>query len=400
MTIGRVGWKTLIPALFLAVFSLRPAQSQTYTVLHVFAGGATDGALPNGELIQDAAGNLYGTASAGGADHHGVVFKLDTTGAVTILSNIGGNPVVGLFRDSEGDLYGTTSQGGAGNGTVFRLDTNNVLTTLYTFKGGTDGGAPDSTLVSINGALYGTTRFGGDLNCACGVIFRVTKTGKEEVLHRFTGGTDGGEAQGLVRDTAGNLYGGFSGEGVINTDQCPTGCGIVFKLDTAGVFTVLYAFAGGTDGLIPMGRLIRDTNGNIHGVTASGGEAGGGIVFRLDASGNKTVLHNFFGFGGGHDPDNGLLDVGGALYGTTALGGDFSKACPDGCGVLYQIAKTGQYTELHRFAGLAAEDGNSPAVGQLTLGADGSIYGAASIGGSVCPDATTLGCGVIFKYTP
>jgi uncharacterized repeat protein (TIGR03803 family) len=396
--------RTLVALLTLSIASIS-LHAQTYTVLHVFTGGPTDGALPNGELVQDAAGNLYGTTSAGGAEHEGVVFKLDTSGAITILSSVDGGPAAGLFRDPEGNLYGTTAQGGAGgNGTVFKLDTNNVLTTLYSFKNGSDGSAPNSKLVSINGELYGTTRNGGDPNCTCGVIFKVTKDGKEEVLYVFRGETSEtsqGQSQGLVRDAAGNLYGGFTEEGITNTDQCPDGCGIIFKLDTAGVFTVLYSFAGGTDGLNPVGRLIRDTNGNIHGVTASGGDIGGGTVFRLDANGDKTVLHNFFGFGGGHDPDNGLLDVGGILYGTTAVGGDFPKACPDGCGVLYQVGKTGQYAVLHRFGGLGAEDGNSPAIGQLTLGADGSIYGAASIGGSVCPEGggATLGCGVIFKYT-
>jgi uncharacterized repeat protein (TIGR03803 family) len=372
------------------------AQGQTYTVLHVFAGGSTDGSDPNGEMIRDDAGNLYGTTNGGGTSDGGTVFKLDPSGVLTILSSLDGHPDAGLFRDPAGNLYGTTMQGGRGNnGTVFMLDTNNVLTTLYTFKGGTDGAQPQFKLVSVNGELYGTTRFGGDLDCTCGVVFKVTKSGKEEVLYRFTGGADGAQPQGLVRDSAGNLY------GVATSDTLPS-FGTVFELDTAGVFTVLYTFKGGADGENPVGRLIRDTNGNIHGVTAAGGDPGGGTVFRLDAAGNKTVLHNFFAYGGGYQPVDGLIDVAGTLYGTTLSGGDFPKDCPDGCGLLYQIGKTGQYTVLHRFAGLAAGDGNSPNIGQLTLGADGSIYGATSIGGNTCPDGNgaTLGCGVIFKYTP
>lgn len=238
----------VLNALLMLLVASSPADAQTYTVIHTFAGGAADGSSPNGEMIPDDTGNLYGTTSGGGTSDGGTVFKLDQSGVVTILSSLDGHTDAGLFRDPEGNLYGTTTQGGAnGNGTVFKLDTNNVLTTLYTFKNGTDGAQPQFRMVSINGELYGTTRFGGDLNCTCGVIFKVTKGGRETVLYRFTGGADGAQPQGLVRDSAGNLYGAASS---ITTPDF----GTVFELDTAGVFTVLYTFTGGTDGGIQRGR--------------------------------------------------------------------------------------------------------------------------------------------------
>jgi uncharacterized repeat protein (TIGR03803 family) len=124
-----------------------------------------------------------------------------------------------------------------------------------------------------------------------------------------------------------------------------------------------------------------------------------GVVFRVDGSGNETVIHKFFGYGGGAVP-SGLLDVGGVLYGTTGGGGDSSCFPPGkGCGVVYQLGKTGQYTVLHRFAGSGTGDGDGGAVDALTLGEDGSIYGATSYGGTGKCTGGHPGCGVIFKRT-
>lgn len=285
---------------------------------------------------------------------------------------------------------------------MFKLDTNNTLKTLHSFignlNGAGDGQGPRARLVTRNGDLYGITAFGGgSTNCndGCGTIFKMTTGGTETVLYRFTGGSDGANPQGVIRDSEGNLYGIASSGG--------TGEGTVWKLDTLGVFTVLYSFTGGADGGKPMGRLIRDTNGNIHGVTASGGDAtcNCGVVFRLDANGNETILHKFFGYGGGFEGFVGLLDVGGTLYGTTLSGGDPTCNSGGGCGVLYQIGKTGQYAVLHRFAGATTRDGAYNIFGSLSLGADGSIYGATWYGGAGTSCSGSIpGCGVIFKYTP
>lgn len=404
MTSRRIGCKVLI-LLFVLAITPGATQAQTYTVLHNFAGGTKDGSFANGELIQDASGNLYGTTLEGGTANAGVIFKLDPSGVVTILHDFSGGsdgarPEGGLLRDPQGNFYGMTSTGGfGGGGTVFKLDTSNTLKTLFSFGLGDTGAGPRSRLVTTNGYLYAITTFGGSPNCknGCGLIFRMTQGGTETVLYRFTGGTDGAYPQGLIRDSAGNLY------GVAMTNITAPGAGTVFKLDTAGAFTVLYTFTGGADGGTPMGRLIRDTNGIIHGVTASGGDSTChcGVVFRLDTSGNEAVIHKFFGHGGGTEPFVGLLDVGGALYGTTLFGGDLTCDSPNGCGVLYQIGNTGHYTVLHGFGGSTAGDGDYNPFGGLTLGMDGSIYGATWYGGTGTGcNGSFPGCGVVFKYTP
>ncbi|HUA16564.1 MAG TPA: choice-of-anchor tandem repeat GloVer-containing protein [Verrucomicrobiae bacterium] len=396
--------------LALCLFMALPAFAQTYTVLYNFGQSETDASFPNGELIQDPAGDIYGTTYAGGAFGAGTVFELDTNGQETILySFTGGNdgaaPEAGLFRDPrDGSFYGTTTGGGVyGLGTVFKLDTSNSLTTLHSFKGGTDGAFPAYRLISVNGELYGTTYFGGGSGCdstiGCGTIYKITKGGLKSILYRFKGHADGGYPQGLIQDSVGNLY------GAAEVSSTPHG-GTIFKLDASGVFSVVYAFTGGADGGSPQGKLIRDANGNIHGVTTLGGaftcdpSVGCGVVFRLDANGNESVLHRFFAYGGGDDPQIAVLDVGGVLYGTTVFGGDLSCNSPDGCGVFFQIGKTGQYTILHDFDNSFAGHMGSPTFGGLTLGRDGNIYGATRYGGTgtKCADSETA-CGVIFRYT-
>lgn len=391
-----------VAPLALFVASL-PAEAQ-YSVVYSFAGAPNDGAFANGELIQDAAGNFYGTTMEGGTNNWGAMFKLDSSGNETILYNFtggsdGGWPMGGLLRDTEGNLYGTTSVAGTnGGGTVFELDTSKTLRTIFQFGLATTGDGPRSRLVTNKGDLYGVTTAGGIFNgqTRYGIIYKVTKGGTETVLYSFTGGNDGARPQNLIRDSAGNLYGvatAASGTAV--------NAGTVWNLDTAGVFSVLYAFTGGADGGTPTGRLIRDTNGDIHGVTLSGGDpsCNCGVVFQVDTNGNETVIHKFFGHGGGAQPDAGLLDIGGTLYGTTTGGGDF--ACDSGgCGVLYQIGKTGEYSILHRFAGSAGGDGDTNVFGGLALGTDGSIYGSTSYGGTGTCTLAHPGCGTLFKYTP
>jgi len=145
------------------------AQAQTYTVLYEF-NFSTDGSSPNGKLVGDSAGNLYGTASLGGLGY-GVVFKLNKTGETVLYSFTNGAdrgfPYGGVIQDSAGNLYGTTGYGGAsGNGTVFKLDTNGTEIVLYSFTGGADSRDSAST-------LYGTANAGGACNQGCGVVFRL-----------------------------------------------------------------------------------------------------------------------------------------------------------------------------------------------------------------------------------
>jgi uncharacterized repeat protein (TIGR03803 family) len=335
------------------------------------------------------------------------VFKLDLMGKETVLYSFtggldGGIPIGRLLRDHGGNLYGVTSLGGdskCGCGTVFKLDPSGALTVLHRFKGGKDGaqneGQPELGLVLIKGDLYGATSFGGvsgcDGNLGCGVIFKVTQTGKETVLYRFTGRADGAFPQDLIADQSGNLYGTAGGS------YMQGNAGTVFKLDTTGKLSILYTFPGGARGNSPRWRLMRDAKGIVHGVTQFGGDptcplgsSGCGVAFRLDATGKESVLHTF----GkrpqdGQAPSGGLLDVAGSLYGTTFYGGIKNTTCGFGCGVVYRIGDTGKYTVLYRFTGGA--DGWIP-TGGLTEDA-GNLYGTSVLGGSGSN-------GVVFQITP
>lgn len=217
------------------------------TVLYNFCpngyGNCTDGASPQAGPIDDAAGNLYGTTSGGGANGLATVFRLSPAGVETVLHSFAGdadgaNPFAGLIRDEDGNLYGTTSAGGpSGQGTVFKVDPEGSETVLYSFTGGTDGGYPEAGLVSDEkGNLYGTTFFGGRASppcySFCGVVFKVDTAGMETVLYSFKGGADGlNPAAGLMLGKAGNLY-GTTGYGGDSGQSCATGigCGVVFKL--------------------------------------------------------------------------------------------------------------------------------------------------------------------------
>jgi uncharacterized repeat protein (TIGR03803 family) len=299
------------------------------TVLYSFTGGG-DGGNPVAGVIRDSAGNLYGTTVYGGPANQGVVYKVDTTGHETVLYSFtggadGGWPEAGVIRDSAGNLYGTTTSGGAlHKGGVYKLDTAGLETVLYSFTGGADGGVPYSGVIrDLAGNLYGTTTAGG--TAGGGVVYKLDTAGLETVLCAFTS-TDGADAfAGVIRDTAGNLYGTSTTRGALNN-------GFVYKLDAAGHETVLYSFTGGADGGLPYSGVIRDLAGNLYGTTSAGGTAGAGVVYKLDTTGLETVLHSFTGKADGAGPEAGVIrDPAGNLYGTTEYGGRSSS------GVIYKI---------------------------------------------------------------
>jgi uncharacterized repeat protein (TIGR03803 family) len=257
-------------------------QTGKETRLYEFIGGS-DGANPFSALTRDSAGNLYGTASGGGASGFGVVFKLDTTGKQTVLHSFAGGsgdgqyPFAGVIRDAAGNLYGTTQNGGASNfGTVFKLDATGSLTLLYSFSGGADGGFPyyGRLVRDKGGNLYGTTFAGGAFKF--GTVFKLDTTGKETVLYSFAGPPGDGQFPyaGLVPDAAGNLYGTTNLGGAFGT-------GTLFKVDKTGVETVLRHLAYASDGGYPYAGMIRDSGGNLYGVTSSGGPSFAGTVFKL-----------------------------------------------------------------------------------------------------------------------
>jgi uncharacterized repeat protein (TIGR03803 family) len=224
------------------------------TVLYNFGCGS-DGCDPATGVILDSAGNIYGTTFDGGLGSQccGVVFKLDADGTETVLHTFegpdGAGPSSPLLMDSGGNLYGMTSgggnldcQGGLGCGVVYKLSPNSngtwAETVLYKFcstSNCTDGKFPGggALIQDAAGNLYGTAIEGGaNAGCGgsgCGVVFELSTSGKETVLHNFTGGHDGGLPTGLTMDSARNLY-GTAPAGGDTTCNPPTGCGTVFKL--------------------------------------------------------------------------------------------------------------------------------------------------------------------------
>jgi uncharacterized repeat protein (TIGR03803 family) len=316
---------------FGTVFQITSAGTEK--VLYSFSGGA-DGSGPISDLVE-ANGNFYGTTiEGGGAGAVGTVFKVTSTSRETVLASLtledgGAYPEGGLVRDKHGNLYGTTSgyNGGYGNGAVFKVSSSGKLTILYTFQSGDDGLCPyGDLLLDAEGNLYGTTYRGG--TSGLGTVFEITPSGSETVLYSFTGGTDGSlPAAGLFRDVSGNLYGTTTGGG--------NGYGTVFKVTPDGTETIVHSFTD-SDGYYPIAPLVQDAKGNFYGTTEFGGRHGQGTVFKLTGKGIETVVHSFTGKKDGGSPVAGLIfDTEGNLYGTTSGGGN--TKCVGGCGVVFKI---------------------------------------------------------------
>jgi uncharacterized repeat protein (TIGR03803 family) len=300
-----------------------------------------------------------------------------------------------LLQASNGTLFGTTNGGGnyqnysgvancynGGCGGVFNVTPSGQFSLLHLFSG-TDGGSPYSGLtLGPDGAFYGMTWVGGaSSTCVfnggmtgCGTVFKIDANGTFSLVHSFTGSDGAFPQSGLLLGADGNLYGTTSQGGTPTscTNFQTPGCGTIFKMDSSGNVTVVHSFVG-TDGATPNAALLQTQDGSFYGTTTSGGASNGGIIFQINPAGKFQVLHSFVG-SDGSDPSTALTQAAdGNIYGTTC-GGGANKYY----GVVFRIDTTGTFSVLHNFAGADGACGSSA----MLQGNDGFLYGTTSNGGS------------------
>jgi uncharacterized repeat protein (TIGR03803 family) len=336
----------------------------------------------------------------------GVVFEVSAAGKFSVLHTFiysdGANPTIAA-QDASGNLYGTTVWGGntslcpdGGCGEIFKLTSTGEFTVLYSFTGGADGGNPNDLIIDDDGNFYGTANDG---DSGVNEIFELTNSGSLQVLYVF--GQYSGDAlipEGIVRDSSGNLYGtSFQGGAY--------GAGTVFKFDTAGNESLLYSFHGKSDGGLPLAPPVMDQAGNLYGTASQNGYQRGpcnppdstegcGTVFKVDTAGAFSVLFAFNDFDGQYAGPL-AIDASGTIYGTTAFGGNTCE--PGGCGVAFKVNSKNKESVLYDFPGQAG--GSWP--GKLVEDSKGNQYGTAIFGGDLsCPYQSGTGCGLVFELTP
>lgn len=450
------------------VFEITP--SGQLTTLYNFCSltGCADGSLPTAGLVQASNGNFYGTTAFGGANGDtGTIFEMTPSGQLTTLYNFcsqtfctdGTHPHAGLLQGSDGNLYGTTAGGQGPNlwwsfGTVFGMTPAGQLTTLYDFCSQSycsDGAYPHGGLAqSGSGVLFGATYYGGTY--LDGTVFTLplglipakmtpgSKTaansigvghgaeataapgvrgnGKGTMVSEFSDSKGSTAAQlaraktrgiqervpvasaqnsappvtsildlygangafpyanSLTQGNDGNLYGVTGSGGTYEQ-------GTVFRLTPGGTLTTIYTFCSltnCTDGVEPFGGLVQATNGNFYGTTPLGG-FGAGTVYEITSGGQLTTLHNFCSqenCSDGNYAEAGLVQAtDGNLYGTTGAGGG-----PNSGGVVFQITPAGQLTPLYDFCSVSnCADGSQPSAG-LVQASDGNLYGTTWSGGA------------------
>jgi uncharacterized repeat protein (TIGR03803 family) len=356
--------------------SPQPDGGWTESILYPFSQSlaytGSGAAAATAGLIMDSAGNFYGTSYLFGdpACSCGYVFEISPTGTggwqqKTLYNFLNGSdgeqPDAALTLGPNGQLYGTASTGTGANyyGNVFQLTPNSDGTwthsVIYTFHG-PDGSGPDSALVlDPAGNLYGTTGGGGFstlcYGSGCGTIFELTPTSNgswtESVLYSFGGGVNGSHPSGVVRDSAGNLYGttasGGKGSAYCNSvNRYYDGCGVVFEVSNINGHwskSVVYAFEPPVvpdDGAVPQGGVVLDSEGNLYGTTSYGGiltclldpgyyPGGCGTVYKLTPQSGGWVKTNLYAFqetADGYEPVAApYVDAFGNVFGTTLYGG-------------------------------------------------------------------------------
>ena len=370
--------------------------------------GGPPGACPQGRLAFGPDGNLYGTLTfkgvggepMGSGGGYGGIFRLAPTWSYTWLYQFtngmdGGNPTAGLTLGSDGSFYGVTTNGGLyeTNGTAFKVTTDGLLTALYSFTGGADGGCPMGELAAdVSGTFYGTTVVGG--TSGFGTVFSITTKGALTPIYSFSGRADGGwPYAGLTLGPDGNFYGVTTWGGAAND-------GTVFQIRTNGALKTLHSFTG-SDGAIPVGALALANDGNFYGTTIQGGTYDGGAIFRIGTTGDYALL---FSFVPGALGPTGMTPLGqlvqgpdGAFYGVACQGGlsgdqGWHVVGWQGDGTLFRITAAGNFSVLYSFGAFLAMDGvgdffgplpgdGANPYGGMITGPGGALYGTTLIGG-------------------
>jgi len=339
--------------------------------------GASNGSNPNGSLLEAANGKLYGMTFNGGNTGNGIIFEYDTLSATLIdklnfTAGNGANPSGSLLQGVNGKLYGATTFGGLNrDGVLFEFDPQ-TLTYInkIDMNGALNGGIPAGALMlASNGLLYGTATTGG--TGGIGVLFSFdTATSTYTKLVDFNGTGNGFSPRGsLIQASNGKLYGLTTGGGLHNA-------GVIFEYDPGtSIFVNRFDFDPVPDGLSPQGTLLQASNGKLYGMTYQGGSSNNGVLFEYDL--NTSTFNNKINFDGpllGANPQGALIQTStGTLYGMTASGGSA------GTGTVFKFsAATGICTKL---ADLTGPNGSTP-YGSLFEGANGKLYGLTSAGGT------------------
>jgi uncharacterized repeat protein (TIGR03803 family) len=391
--------RSAIARTFVFLFALLAAAgAQTYSVLTSFDG--TDGVGLHTTPLIDSLGNVFGTTVGGGSADCGVVFELVNNGGGSYTNTTiydftcgddGARPEGGLVMDSAGNLYGIAAIFGAhGAGVAYELVNQGggtyTFEVIHAFTGGKDGGDPTGDLVMFKGSLYGVTYDGG-VNCGngigCGTVYRLTKSGGkwvETVLHGFNNHGDGYHPYaGVAIDSDGNLYGTTFGGLFAN--------GTVFKLSPQGSGrykeTILHTFDHKdrkADGCDIMSGVVLDSAGDLYGTATECGKDGDGTVYQLKRSGSTygfKVILTFNGKNGVNPYDETghlAVDSAGNVYGTAAEGGAYHY------GTVFKLAAGSfLYTALHEFNDNGT-DGYYP-YGGVSLDSLGNLYGTTADGG-------------------
>ncbi len=335
------------------------------SLLHAFSDN-TEGAIPYSPLIQASNSSLYGVTYIGSSSQYGTAFRMTTNGANTTMAGFnyttsGGYPVGGVFQAKDGNFYGTTLEGGlSGYGTLFRISSANVLTTLRSFNGNDAAYSSSMLMQGIDGNLYGTAEAGGT-NGGWGTVFSSTTAGVTAPVVSFDYTNGASPVAGLVQDRDGTFYGTAYYGGA-------NGAGCVFKVTPDGALASIYSFTGGSDGGNPFGGLVFSSDGNLYGTTEKGGNYNLGTIYRISTAGAFATVAHFDGFQGAAPECTLMQGTDGNLYGTASGGGQNNE------GAVYRLVINSPLTITRQPEAQQGFLGDSVSFGVATFGSSPVSY--------------------------